>query len=151
MSTLERALEIAASAHKGQTQKNTVPYILHPLHLVQQVETIEEKIVALLHDAVEDSDLTLADLRSEGFAEEIITAIALLTRNSAQSYAEYIENIRHNGLARAVKLADLRHNMDITRIEELTGNDLKRLQKYHAAWKKLRYKTKTGEAVNIEF
>ena len=140
MSTLERALEIAVCAHKGQSQKNATPYVLHPLHLMQQVETIEEKIVALLHDVVEDSGLTLDDLRAEGFGEKIIAAIALLTRNTGQSYAEYIARIQHNELARTVKLVDLKHNMDITRIEQLTDNDLKRLQKYHATWKKLRDK-----------
>jgi (p)ppGpp synthase/HD superfamily hydrolase len=138
MSTLERALEIALQAHKGQRQKNGSPYVLHPLHLLHQVETDEQKIVAVLHDVVEDSEVTLDDLRAEGFTGSILGALDLLTRRDTDDYDVYIERIHHNELARTVKLADLKHNMDITRIEKLGDNDWLRLQKYHRIWKKLR-------------
>jgi (p)ppGpp synthase/HD superfamily hydrolase len=137
MSALEHALEIALRAHRGQRQKDGSPYVLHPLHLMHTLDTVEQKIVALLHDVVEDSEITLADIRDAGFDAAVIDAVGLLTRHDDDDYDAYIERIHRNELARTVKLADLRHNMDITRLERLTDRDWQRLQKYHRIWKKL--------------
>ena len=147
MSTLERATEIAVDAHRDQSDKSGNPYILHPLKVLQRMETEAEKKVAVLHDAVEDSENTLADLRDEGFSEEIVEAIKHLTKAKhledrelevdSESYEEFIERVNENELARKVKIADLEHNMDVTRLQNLTEDDTKRLGKYHSSWKKL--------------
>jgi (p)ppGpp synthase/HD superfamily hydrolase len=131
MSTLEKAIEIAARAHTGQVQKNGLPYILHPLRIMFQVDLLEDKMVAVLHDVVEDTDVTLDDLRQAGFSEEVVEGVRLMTRVDGQDYGEYIEAIKANPIARNVKLADMRNNIDLLRIPELNNNDLKRSRKYH--------------------
>jgi (p)ppGpp synthase/HD superfamily hydrolase len=138
MSTLEKAIHIAVQAHAGQTDKAGSPYILHPLRLMLEMRSETEMIAAVLHDVVEDSEWTLDTLRAEGFSEEILSAADCLTRRQGESYTAFIERIKENAIARRVKLADLEDNMDITRISILTEKDVKRLKKYHHAWKKLR-------------
>jgi (p)ppGpp synthase/HD superfamily hydrolase len=137
MSHLQRALEIAVEAHKSQKQKDGSPYALHPIRLSMSLSSEEQKIVALLHDVVEDTDWTFDDLTSEGFSENIIAALRLLTHTDDTPYEEYIERLSSNSLARAVKKADLTDNMDIKRIPEFTEWDFERLQKYHGAWRRL--------------
>lgn len=138
MSLLETAIGIALEAHQGQQSKNSTPYILHPLHLMLQMETEEEMITAVLHDVIEDTSVTLADLEEVGFAEVVLAALALLTHAKSMPYDEYILAIKKNPLARKVKLADLQHNMDIRRLPEVGEKDLARLQKYGRAWQVLR-------------
>lgn len=138
MSTLDRAVTIAIEAHAGQLDKFGQPRILHPMRVMSRVETSTEKIMAMLHDVIEDSDRTLDDLRGEGFAEETVNAVDLLTKGTDESYTDYVSRLAHNGLARAVKLADLEDNMDLRRISTLTDSDTKRLQRYHRAWQFLR-------------
>ena len=138
MSTLERAIAIAVEAHQGQKDKAGEPYILHPLRLMLQMQSETDKIVAVLHDVVEDSGRSLDDLRTEGFSAEVLEAVSTLTKKNDVSYEEYIDSIKTHPVARRVKLADLRDNMDITRISDVTERDLKRLSKYHKAWQKLR-------------
>ena len=138
MSTLDKAVAIAVDAHTGQVDKYGQPYILHPVRVMSRVESPDEKIVAILHDVVEDSDRTLDDLRKEGFADDIINAIGLLTKGADEAYTDYVSRLAHNRLARRVKLADLEDNMDLRRISALTDNDSKRLQRYHWAWQFLR-------------
>ena len=138
MSTLERAIAIAAEAHRGQKDKAGEPYLLHPLRLMLQMQSETDKIVAVLHDVVEDSHWTLDDLRSEGFSAEVLEAVGTLTKRNGASYEEYVHRIKTNPIARRVKLADLRDNMDISRISDVTEHDLKRLRKYHKAWRRLR-------------
>ena len=133
----EKALKIAYSAHHGQADREGLPYIHHPLHLAEQMQTEDACVVALLHDVVEDTDISIDDLRSEGFTEEQLTAIKYLTHNPKDDYFEYVLKIRENDLARTVKLADLRHNMDITRLSKVTEKDLKRVEKYKKAEKLL--------------
>lgn len=134
MSTaIDRALNIAQKAHQGQFDKGGKPYINHPLAVAEFVQTENEKIVALLHDVVEDSDITLHDLELEGFSEEILLAIACLTHKSGQTYDEYLFSVKSNTLARAVKLADLKHNSDISRIASPAAKDFNRLKKYQNA------------------
>ncbi len=134
MSTLDKAIAIAALAHAGQVDKHGQPYILHPLRIMMSMTTEPEKISALLHDVIEDSDLVLEDLRAEGFSEEILTAVQLLTKGEDENYTEYVSRLAHNRLARTVKIADLEDNMDLRRIISITDEDLRRLQRYHWAW-----------------
>ncbi|OVE81222.1 GTP pyrophosphokinase [bacterium M21] len=131
MSTIQNALDIANNAHRDQKLKNGQPYILHPLHVMNQVSSIEAKIVAILHDVVEDTETELVDLEAAGFAPEIMRAVDLLTRRDGDDYKEYVKALAKDPLAREVKLADLRHNMDVTRLPEVTDLDLQRLRKYH--------------------
>jgi (p)ppGpp synthase/HD superfamily hydrolase len=137
MSTLERAIEIAVQAHRGQLLKNGSPYILHPLHLMLTFNSVPEQIVAVLHDVVEDTNWTLDDLLREGFSPEVIEAIGLLTHADSEPYDAYIERVAKNPIARRVKMADLKHNMDITRLNAFGAHDAARLEKYHRSWLRL--------------
>ena len=139
MSQLERAIAMALRAHEGVLDKSGKPYILHPIRLMMQMDTEEAQITAVLHDVVEDSDLTLDDLAGMGFSTVILDAVALLTHDKENvAYQEYIEGLNGNTLARQVKLADLEHNMDARRLPTpLTQQDWKRLQQYLLAWKTL--------------
>ncbi len=138
MNMLEKAIEIAVEAHKGQVDRAGRPYILHPLHLMMQMETEEEMITAVLHDVIEDSDVTLADLAAAGFPEPVRTALALLTHDkTTTSYEAYVAAIKPNPLAQRVKLADLAHNMDIRRPSTLDEKGIVRLKRYGRAWKTL--------------
>lgn len=133
MSTLTRAIQIAASCHEGQTDKGGSPYVFHPLRLMLKALTEEEQIVAALHDTIEDSDLTLDDLRSEGFSEKVIEAIDRLSRREDENYHEFILRIKENRLASRVKILDLQDNMNLTRIKKPSEKDRKRLEKYSKA------------------
>jgi len=130
MSLLERAIEIAVSAHKGQVDKADKPYILHPLRLMFKMQTENEMIAAVLHDVVEDTDWTIEKLEAEGFDEEVITAVKLLTHDKKVPYKKYIEAIKTNKIALKVKLADLEDNMDIKRIAHPKFRDYARLAEY---------------------
>ena len=130
MSLLERAIEIAVSAHKEQVDKAGKPYILHPLRLMFKMQTENEMIAAVLHDVVEDTDWTIEKLEAEGFDEEVITAIELLTHDKKVPYKKYIEAIKTNKIALKVKLADLEDNMDIKRIAHPKFKDYARLAEY---------------------
>lgn len=132
-SLIERAIAIALTAHSGQVDKAGAPYILHPLRLMVQMDTEDEQLAALLHDVVEDSDLTLDDLRDEGLPESVLAALALLTHQAGEDYEDYVRRIADNPLARKVKLADLADNMRLDRIPNPTPKDLERLEKYRGA------------------
>lgn len=139
MSNLQRALEIAVVHHAGQTQKNGEPYALHPIRIALTLQTEAERITALLHDIVEDTSITLADLTDEGFAPEVVEAVRLLTMSPGDDYDAYIARLASNPTARAVKLADLEDNMNIRRISgPLSDRDLARIAKYHRTWTTLR-------------
>ena len=128
---LERAIEIAVSAHKGAVDKGGQPYILHPLTVMISLDTTEEKIVGVLHDVVEDTDWTFEGLKEEGFSEEIIEALRSVTKSdSDSSYIEFIERARANTIGRNVKIADLKHNMDISRLPSITNQEFERLERY---------------------
>lgn len=133
MSTLERAISLAATAHAGQVDKAGAPYILHSLRVMLAVASTEERIAAVLHDVVEDCGVTFDQLRAEGFSEAVVTAIASLTRDEAESYEAFIERAACDPIARAVKLADLHDNMDLTRIANPTERDHERIAKYRRA------------------
>lgn len=139
MSTLERAIEIAWEAHRGQVDKAGEEYIGHPLRVMEAGRTVEEKIVGVLHDVVEDSaEWSFERLEQEGFAPEIIEALRCVTKLSAdEPYDRFIERVKKNALAVAVKLNDLSDNMDIRRLPYLSDKDVKRLKKYLKAYKQL--------------
>jgi len=134
---LAQAIALAAQAHVNQVDKAGQPYILHPLRMMQRLDDRAAQIVAVLHDVVEDSAITLADLQAAGFAPEIISAIDAITRRADEDYAQFITRLQGNALARQVKLADLVDNMDLTRIGKLTPADLARVERYHLAWRQL--------------
>ncbi len=142
MSTLERAIEIAVLAHKGTSDKAGAPYILHPLRLMFAVEQPEAKIVAILHDVVEDSKPPhrwgLTELRAEGFSEDVLAALDCVTARPDEPYDEFIERILPNPLARRVKIADVLDNMNVTRLGvEISDKDVARLRKYRRALARL--------------
>ncbi len=140
MSTLERAIEIATEAHRGQRDKAGNDYIGHPLRVMAAGKTTEEKIVGVLHDVVEDSNWTFNLLAIERFSPTIIEALRCLTHDPRESYDRYIARVKGNPLAAAVKLNDLTDNMDIRRLPYLSDKDVKRLKRYLRAYKQL-----TGE------
>ena len=138
MSTLQRAIEIATEAHKGQFDKSGNDYIGHPLRVMAMGKTEEEKIVGVLHDVIEDTNWTFEALEKEGFSKEIINALKCVTKLSEnENYDDFIERIKKNPLAVAVKINDLSDNMDIRRLPYLSDKDVKRLKKYLKAYKKL--------------
>ena len=131
----KKALSLCFEAHKNQLDKSGMPYVFHPFHLAEQMETEETVVVALLHDIVEDTDYTIDDLKAMGFPQNVTDAIALMTHYADTEYMDYVARIKTNPIAKAVKLADLRHNSDTTRLDDVTENDLKRVEKYTAAIK----------------
>ena len=143
MSTLQRAIEIATEAHQGQFDKAGRDYIGHPLRVMEMGKTDEEKIVGVLHDVIEDTDWTFEKLSEEGFSQEIISALRCVTKLSEnENYDDFIDRVKKNPLAVAVKINDLTDNMDIRRLPYLSDKDVKRLKKYLKAYKRL-----TGEPV----
>ena len=135
---LERAIQIAVESHAGATDRGGKAYILHPISVMMRCETDVEKIVAILHDVVEDTDWTFDSLREEGFTETIIEALKTVTKHSEdEDYDEFIQRSLKNEIGRKVKIADLRENLDVTRIGELTGKDIERINKYKRALKVL--------------
>ncbi len=138
MSTLERAIEIATKAHEGQVDKAGNAYIGHPLRVMAMGKNEQEKIAGVLHDIVEDTPWTFEMLEAEGFAPEIIAALKCVTKISEnEDYDDFIERVKKNPLAVAVKINDLTDNMDIRRLPYLSDKDVKRLKKYLKAYKKL--------------
>lgn len=135
---LEKALKIATKAHEGQTDKAGAPYIFHPIRVSNRCSTDEERITALLHDTIEDTEVTVEYLLMEGFPRNIVDAILSVTRNENESYEDFIKRSRLNPTGRQVKLHDLEDNMDITRLNELTEKDVYRLNKYLKAYRYLK-------------
>jgi guanosine-3',5'-bis(diphosphate) 3'-pyrophosphohydrolase len=132
MATLERAIEIAASAHAGQVDKAGESYILHPLRVMLRVTSSEERMAAVLHDVVEDTSVTLQGLVAEGFSSDVISAIEALTKRPGESRMQAAERAAANAIARQVKLADNAENMDLSRISNPTERDYARLEEYKA-------------------
>ena len=130
---LELALSIATEAHNGQFDKAGVDDIEHPIYVASQVDTEEEKAVALLHDVIEDSPFTAEELLLAVLPETVVAAVQILSKKKGQDYQTYLENVKSNPLARVVKLADLKHNSDLSRLRSVTDNDLERLEKYKRA------------------
>lgn len=131
----KQALKLCFEAHKEQVDKSGMPYVFHPFHLAEQMTDEATTVVALLHDVVEDTELTFGDLEKQGFGEEIIAALKLLTHNDDTPYMDYVAKIKTNKIATAVKLADLRHNSDLSRLDTVDEKALKRKEKYEKAIK----------------
>ena len=129
----KKALKLCFEAHKNQTDKAGMPYVFHPFHVAEQMPDEKTTIVALLHDVVEDTSHSLRDIREMGFESDIVDALARLTHGKNVSYMDYVAKIKENSMARTVKLADLRHNSDLTRLDEINEEALSRVEKYKAA------------------
>ena len=137
MSTIEKALSIALEAHTNQKDKAGAAYILHPIRVMMRMKNDEAQKAALLHDVIEDSELSLDDLRDAGFSSQVVAAVDHLTRRKNESYEDFVARTAEDPIARKVKRADLEENMDLRRLKVITAVDLQRLQRYRKAWEKL--------------
>ena len=126
----KKAMKICFAAHKDQTDKSGLPYVFHPIPLAEQMHDEDTTIVALLHDVVEDTDYTLEDLAAMGFDLVVIEALTLLTHDENVPYMDYVQTIKDNPVAKAVKLADLQHNSDLSRLDTVDEKALARREKY---------------------
>ena len=133
----KRAMCLCFEAHKNQRDKSGLPYVFHPFHLAEQMDDEISTTAALLHDVMEDTDYTLEDLRQMHFPEIVLEALVLLTHEAGTPYMDYVARIRSNSIASKVKLADLRHNSDLTRLNAIDEKALARVQKYQEAIKLL--------------
>ena len=133
----KKAMKLCYAAHKDQVDKSGLPYVHHPFHLAEQMETEDTVTVALLHDVVEDTDYTLEDIRAMGFPEQVIRALALLTHDPSVPYMDYVAEIRIDPIAKEVKLADLKHNRDLSRLDVVDERAMERVEKYAKAIKLL--------------
>ena len=133
----KKALSICYEAHKDALDKSGMPYVFHPFHLAEQMKDETTTVVALLHDVVEDTDYTFEKLREEGFGDDVLDALRLLTRTddvrTEEEYLAYVLKIKENPIARAVKIADLMHNSDLTRFSVVKDKDIMRAAKYQRA------------------
>ena len=126
----KKAMKLCFEAHKEQKDKSGLPYVFHPFHLAEQMKTEDTTVVALLHDVVEDTDYTFEDLCEMGFGENIINALRLLTHEDGTDYMEYVSKIKFDPIAKEVKLADLRHNSDLSRLDVIDSKAIERREKY---------------------
>ncbi|MBR3809252.1 MAG: bifunctional (p)ppGpp synthetase/guanosine-3',5'-bis(diphosphate) 3'-pyrophosphohydrolase [Clostridia bacterium] len=131
----KKALKLCFEAHKEQVDKSGMPYVFHPFHLAEQMADEATTIVALLHDVVEDTAISFEDLEKQGFSDEIMDALKLLTHDKNIPYMDYVAEIKKNTIATNVKLADLKHNSDLTRLSVVDEKALKRKEKYEKAIK----------------
>ena len=129
----KKALKLCFNAHKNQVDKSGIPYVFHPIHLAEQMNTEETTIVALLHDVIEDTDYTIEHLIEMDFDKNVTDAIALMTHSDDVDYMEYVKAIKGNPIAKAVKLADLKHNSDLSRLDIIDEKALLRVEKYKKA------------------
>lgn len=134
MDVIEKSLQIALKAYAGKKDKAGKTYILHPLRIMQSMETEEEMSVALLHDVIEDSEYTAEDLLDKGIPANIVSAVSLLSKVDDENYEQFIEKILSNKLASKIKKADIEDNINILRLSELHPIDMERIKKYHKAW-----------------
>ena len=138
----KKAIKICFEQHKNQLDKSGMPYVFHPFHVAEQMSDENTTIVALLHDVVEDTDLTLEDIRNYGFNEEVLQALSLMTHEKDVPYFDYIKRLASNDIARTVKIADLEHNSDLSRLDEVKESDLARAEKYKKSLEFLKTYTK---------
>lgn len=129
----KKALLLSFNAHKDQLDKSGMPYVYHPFHLAEQMNTEETVTVALLHDVIEDTAYTLEDIAAMGLPQSVTDALALMAHDKAVEYMDYVAKIKTNPIAKAVKLADLRHNSDITRLDIVDEKAIRRVKKYYEA------------------
>ena len=129
----KQAMKLCFAAHKDQTDKSGLPYVFHPFHLAEQMPDEESTVVALLHDVVEDTPYTLEDLAQMGFPQSVLEALRLMTHDPSVPYLDYVAKLKSNPITRRVKLADLRHNSDLTRLDRVDEKARQRVEKYAAA------------------
>ena len=134
---LQKAIDLATEAHKGQTDRAGKPYIGHITRVMRAGQTVEERMAGILHDIVEDTHRTFEALLHEGIPADVVDAVRCLTKMEGESYDQFIERVKTNPIAVAVKLNDLRDNMDVTRLPALTEKDMERLKKYHRSYSEL--------------
>jgi len=130
---LKKAISLAQKYHKGQFDKGGLPYIEHPLRVMNGVESIDEKVVAVLHDVLEDCDVSKEELIEEGIPDYLVNKLEILCREKNEKYFDYIDRIKADPITINVKLSDLKDNMNLERLKEVTWKDLKRLEKYKKA------------------
>ena len=133
----KKALKLCFEAHKNQVDKTGLPYVFHPFHLAEQMTDEISTVCALLHDVIEDTEYTFENLREMGFPQEVIDVLTLLTHEESVPYMEYVKKIKTNPIAKQVKLCDLKHNSDLTRLDVIDEYALKRNKKYKEAIKLL--------------
>ena len=124
-----KAIRIACFAHQGQVDKAGIPYVLHPIHLAEQMETEDTCVVALLHDIIEDTDVSVEDLEAVGFPQNQIDAIIVMTHDKGEDYMDYVRRVKKNPIAAVVKKEDILHNLDLTRIPDIRESDYQRVEK----------------------
>jgi len=133
----ENAMQIAIKVHRGQLDKGGNDYINHPVRVERRCICQEDRLVALLHDTIEDGNIASEYLLLVGFSQEVVDAVLSVSRKRGEDYFEFIQRCKANPIGRRVKICDLEDNMDITRLKELTEKDIERLKKYHKAYKML--------------
>lgn len=129
----KKAMKLCFEAHEGQVDKSGIPYVNHPLHIAEQMDGEYETCAALLHDVIEDTAYEVDDVRDRGFPEEVVRALELLTHADGVAYLDYVRALSDNEIARKVKVADLRHNSDLSRLDEVTEADRARVARYAQA------------------
>ena len=129
----KKAINLLFDAHKDQKDKSGLPYVFHPFHVAEQMDDEDSTIVALLHDLLEDTSYTVEDLKKIGFNNKVCDALILMTHDDNVKYLDYVKKIKNNEIARKVKIADLKHNSDLTRLDIITEYDLERKAKYAKA------------------
>lgn len=129
----KKALQISFRAHQHQLDKGGMPYVYHPFHLAEQMDDEIAVCVALLHDVAEDTDITVEDLQNAGFPPAVTDALRLMTHDDSVPYMDYVRALKANPVARRVKLADLRHNSDLSRLRRADAKALRRVEKYKQA------------------
>ena len=129
----KKALKLCFDAHKNQVDKTDIPYVFHPFHLAEQMDDEISTVCALLHDVIEDTDYTFTDLEDMGYPKEVLSVLQLLTHDDAVPYMDYVEKISHNPIAKKVKIADLKHNSDLSRLDTVDERALERREKYKKA------------------
>jgi (p)ppGpp synthase/HD superfamily hydrolase len=140
MNYLDKAIELAIKGHTGQQDKAGQPYILHPLRLMFRFDTETEMIVAVLHDVIEDTALSLESLKGYGFSDEVIDAVDCLSKKNDESYDAFILRVSSNKLAIKIKIEDIKDNLNLSRLKNISAEDLLRIEKYHNALNVLKNK-----------
>ena len=135
MNSLEEAISIALKTHLGQLDKGGQAYILHPMRLMMKFTDTKEQILAVLHDVIEDGNISFMYLKSKGFSDDIIQALECLTKRKDEAYEDFILRVATNKLAIKIKIEDIKDNMNLTRLSLVQDKDLNRLKKYHKAFK----------------
>ena len=129
----KKAMKFCFEAHKNQVDKSGLPYVFHPFHVAEQMKDEATTIVALLHDVVEDTKYTFDDIAAMGFGQDVVDALTLMTHDKNVPYLDYVAKLKDNPIAKAVKLADLAHNSDPTRLDVIDEKTKERLEKYKRA------------------